>query len=292
MDGSFPPPLHVWDDRVAAASEETDAALPNIVPFPDAHLADDCAARECWRAPGSRRLTIAQEPFSLPWFLQIERKRYTRSGYWIPKLLEFHKHPNERLLAIGDGLGTDWARYAENGTEVIVCHPSASHLSIVRRHLDLRGLPGQFVQGSPTAVAVRDGSLDVACLFNTPVSPGEADQVVAELYRVLKPGGKVIVVVPARYNARCWQNWLMPWQRWLWPAPASEPATRFTGRELVRLFGRFTGHRLYKRHLRRSDLPHLWRWMALQVLERVMGRYLILKAYKPISAALPLAAAA
>src|SRR5262245_1650183 len=292
MDGSLPRSLHVWDDRAAATPDDSDPALPAIVPFPDANLADRYAERECWRLPSSRRTPMTQEPFSLPWFLQVERKRYARHGYWIPKLLGFHKHGHERLLALGDGLGTDWARYAEHGTEVIFCHPSASHLSSVRRHLELLWLKGQLVQGTPAAVPARDGTLDLACLFDVPLPAGEAEGIAAELYRLLKPGGKVIVVVPARYNARRWQDWLMPWYRWLWPSPPPEPQTRFTGRELVRLFGRFTGHKLYKRHLRRSDLPHLWRWMALPLLERIMGRYLLLKAYKPISAAMPIAAAA
>jgi SAM-dependent methyltransferase len=235
---------------------------------------------------------MTADPFSLPWFLQVERKRYARHGYWIPKLLEFHKHRNERLLAIGDGLGTEWARYAEHGTEVLVCHPSARHLSIVRRHLELRGLSGQFLQGNPAAIPVRDESLDLACLFDPSLGSGSVEAVVAELYRVLKPGGKVIAVVPAWYNARHWQDRLMPWQRWLWKSPPPQHDQRFSARQLARLFERFVVHRVYKRHLRRSDLPHIWRWMALPLLERIMGRYLVLKAYKPISAALPSVAAA
>jgi hypothetical protein len=55
---------------------------------------------------------------------------------------------------------------------------------------------------------------------------------------------------------------------------------------LCRLFGRFTEHRVRKRQLRRSEVPHLWRFLPLAVLARLMGRVLILKAFKPLSAAL------
>jgi SAM-dependent methyltransferase len=158
--------------------------------------------------------------------------------------------------------------------------------------MELRGLSAQYVQGAATAVPARESTLDVACLFDMAMTPTEAEAAVAELYRVLKPGGKAIVVVPAWHNARRWQDRLLPWQRWLWPSPPPDPQHRYTGRELVRLYARFTGHKLYKRHLRRSDLPHIWRWMALPLLERVMGRYLVLKAYKPISAAVAVAVAA
>jgi hypothetical protein len=58
------------------------------------------------------------------------------------------------------------------------------------------------------------------------------------------------------------------------------------------MFGRFVEHRTHKRHLRRADVPHLWRWMPLPILERLMGRVLVHKAFKPLSAALPLQMAA
>ena len=59
-----------------------------------------------------------------------------------------------------------------------------------------------------------------------------------------------------------------------------------------RLFGRFAEQRVYKRQLRRSEAPHLWRWLPLPLLERLIGHVLVLKAFKPLSAAIavPLAA--
>ena len=50
--------------------------------------------------------------------------------------------------------------------------------------------------------------------------------------------------------------------------------------------------RVAKRHLRRSELPYLWRWMMLPVAERLMGRFFIVKAFKPLSAAAVVRAAA
>jgi hypothetical protein len=33
--------------------------------------------------------------------------------------------------------------------------------------------------------------------------------------------------------------------------------------------------------------PHLWRWLPLPLLERLLGRVLVIKAFKPLSAAIP-----
>ncbi len=115
---------------------------------------------------------------------------------------------------------------------------------------------------------------------------GDPEPVVDEIYRVLKPGGKVLAVTPARYDVDYWNSWCFPWRRWFAsPAAVDEPA-RLGRRELRRLFGRFTEHRIHKRHLRRAETPHFCRFVPLSVLERLMGHVLVLKAFKPLSAAI------
>src|SRR5579862_2674757 len=37
------------------------------------------------------------EPYTLQWFLEIENRRHSRHGRWLPRLLEFAKHAGERL---------------------------------------------------------------------------------------------------------------------------------------------------------------------------------------------------
>jgi SAM-dependent methyltransferase len=106
------------------------------------------------------------------------------------------------------------------------------------------------------------------------------------LFRVLKPGGKLIAVFPARYDARFWYERLLPWERWLRPRKPVSAGYFWTGRELRTLFSGFGEIRIRKSHLRRSDLPHLWRWMMLPGVERLLGRFLSLRTFKPLSTAL------
>ena len=62
----------------------------------------------------------------------------------------------------------------------------------------------------------------------------------------------------------------------------------------TRTFAAFTRHSVGKRHLRRSELPHPWRVLPLVLLERLIGRVLVFKAFKPLTArtgvSVPLAA--
>jgi len=233
------------------------------------------------------------EPYSLQWFLNIESQRHSRHGRWIPRLLEFSKHSGETLLGLGNGLGTDWLQYARNNADVIVCSPSTSQLGLIRRNFELRGLSGRFIHAQPTCLPLETASIDVVCISSL-VPGGETEAMVDQVYRVLKPGGKVLAVTRALYDVDFWFSTLFFWARWLGYPPPSK-ASRVsctTARRLKRLFGRFIEHRIHKRQLRRSEVPHIWRFLPLPVLVRLMGRILVLKAFKPLSAAINVQAVA
>jgi SAM-dependent methyltransferase len=128
----------------------------------------------------------------------------------------------------------------------------------------------------------------VVCVSNLLHELADPGPVINEVYRVLKPGGKVLAVTPARYDITFWSDFFFPWQHWF-RRPSAAPTTAtpgFSARGLRRLFSRFAEHRVYKRHLRRGETPHLWRWLPPAILERLMGRVLVLKAFKPLSAAM------
>jgi ubiquinone/menaquinone biosynthesis C-methylase UbiE len=232
------------------------------------------------------------EPYSLKWFLGIEQQRLSRHGQWIPRLLEFAKHSGDTLLGMGAGLGTDWLQYARHGASVVVCSRSWSQLALVRRNFELRGLPGRFLHARPDCLPLESASIDVACVSGLFEELDNWEMAVDEIYRVLKPGGKVLAVVSARYDIRFWYLTCYPWLRLFNRHDISREGPSFGARQLKRLFGKFAEHRVHKRHLSRADVPHVWRWLPRPALERIMGKALILKAFKPLSAAMALQIAA
>jgi SAM-dependent methyltransferase len=285
--------LRVWDDARPSAIQD----LPSLArgpflagPHHPAEFADRLYACEALNPPGERpRSEAGTEPYSLQWFLNIEDRRHRRQGRWIPRVLEFSKHSGETLLGLGNSLGTDWLQYARHGAAVVVCSTSSDQLRLVRRNFELRGLTGRFLHSAPTSLPLVGASIDVACVSGLLGEVSDPGAVVDELYRVLKPGGKALAVTSAYYDVDYWYDACFPWERWFRNRPKGQESqvTAFTARGLRRLFARFTEHRVYKRHLCRSDVPHLWRWAPRPLLERLMGRVLVLKAFKPLSAALP-----
>jgi SAM-dependent methyltransferase len=225
------------------------------------------------------------EPYSLQWFLDIENQRHSKHGRWIPKLLEFAKHTGEKLLGLGHGLGTDWVQYAQNGASVTVCSPARAQLELVRRNFELRGLTGQFIQGEPTQLPLEPSSIDVVCISSLHHGIDDPEKVIEEVYRVLKPGGKALAVTPAYYDVDYWVRTLFFWNRWFQPHRGKNPLRcrrRLSAAQLQGLFQRFIETRIRKRQLRRAEVPHLWRWIPLPILARLMGRVLVLKAFKPL----------
>lgn len=291
---AYPSNLQVWRGPALPSSETAPAAPPGlgiVRAFTPPDLADRLYTLETLQFPGARKLSTA-DPFTLQWFLDAENVRYGRNGRWIPKLMEFTKHAGERLLAIGQGLGTDSLQYARNGASVIVCNSVQEQLALARRNYELRGLDGLFVQGTPMGLPIEDASIDVVLISSLLDETADPQRVVSEVYRVLKPGGKVLALVPAKYDVNFWFHVCFPWHRWLRRTAAAPAALRYSGRGLCKLFGRFTEHRAHKRHLRRADVPSVWRWLPPGLLARVMGRVLVLKAFKPLSAAMTIHLAA
>jgi len=283
MADSYPSKLQIWEGWKPTRIEPALAVARGDLRTPATSLdgsVDALYARETFQR-GTRGREGA-EPFTLQWFLDIENARYTRQGTWIPRLLEFTKHNGETLLGVGAELGTDWLQYARHGARVVACTPTAELQSLVQRNFELRGLTGQFLTGSAQALPVEAASIDVICLSSLLQQGEEPAAVVEEVYRVLKPGGKVLAVTPARYHVDYFYRSWLPWHN---RAEANTPPG-FSGRGLKRLFGRFVEHQISKRHLRRSELPHLWRWLPLPLLERLFGRMLVLRAFKPLSSAI------
>ncbi len=301
MDSSYPTHLRIWENQSHTTAEDLfgPPGVGLVSPFslftetPNPHdIANQLFACEALKTSLNHKQDEG-EPYTLQWFLNIENQRHGRQGRWIPKVLEFAKHPGETLLGLGHGLGTDWLQFARNGASVVVCSSCTSQLDLIRRNFQLRGLEGRFYHALPTTLPLENSSIDVACISGLLQQVSNPEVVIQEVFRVLKPGGKVIALTLAKYDVDYFHRIFFFWHRWIWgKRQRPEKGTRFSGRRLTKLFRQFEEHRIHKRQLRRSEVPHLWRVVPLPLLQRLIGRVLILKAFKPVSTAFPSQAAA
>jgi ubiquinone/menaquinone biosynthesis C-methylase UbiE len=276
-DASFGP-LRIWPNPTEIPRAEA------VAPPAPVSLLQRLALGEVLRP--TLHLRESFEPLTLSWFHEIERLRYHRHGRWLPKLLDFGKYHGERLLGLGSSLGTDLVNFASRGVQVLVANPVSEQLGLVRRNFDLRGLPGIFLHAHPVALPIETGSVDIVFINGLLHEAADPAAVVEETYRVLKPGGKLVSIVPSHPETDLLKK-LVKRLRRRRPAPVAVergPLCAFDRRSLGQLLARFQQPRIFRRHLRRADVPHLCRWLPLGMLERFTGQLLLFKGFKPVSA--------
>jgi glycosyltransferase involved in cell wall biosynthesis/ubiquinone/menaquinone biosynthesis C-methylase UbiE len=240
------------------------------------------------------------QPHTLDWFLEVERHRYEVYAPWMPEVMEFAAHAGDHLLEIGGGMGTDLAQFAKHGAIVTDVDLSAGHLRLAKENFCLRGLTGTFVHHDAESLPFDEGTFDVVysngVIHHTP----NTTRAVAEIFRVLKPGGRAIVMVYAENSLQYWRN--LVWHFGLKNgdlanhsmADIMSRTVEITGndaRPLVKvytrprlraLFGAFTDVAIVQRQLAPELVPVSLRRL-LPTVERLAGWNLIIKARKPRS---------
>lgn len=259
----------------------------------------DEVQRQWDRDPCGSQYAKSTIPNTLDWYLEVERHRYEVYGPWMLELMEFTRHRGKRLLEVGAGLGTDHAQFARHGAITTDIDLSAGHLEHAKRNFALRGLKGEFIHADAENMPFADNTFDVVysngVIHHTP----NTKRVVDEMYRVLKPGGKVIVMVYAENSLHYWRNLfygigiaqgrldcssmgdIMSESVEL-SEHGSRPLVKvYTRPRLHALFHRFEQRRIWQRQMVPEERPAWLRRVPVQWLEAIMGWNLIIKAYKP-----------
>jgi glycosyltransferase involved in cell wall biosynthesis/ubiquinone/menaquinone biosynthesis C-methylase UbiE len=246
---------------------------------------------------GSETARSAQ-PYTLEWFQEVERYRYDVYAPWMPRVMEFADHRGEQVLEIGGGMGTDLSQFASNGAIITDVDLSGGHLQIAQENFRVRGLTGRFMHHDAETLPFEDNSFDLVysngVLHHTP----NTARAVREVFRVLKPGGRAIVMMYAENSLQYWRNLV-----WYYGMKSGDLANHsmaeimsrsvertgndarplvkvYTRPRLRALFGAFTDIEIVQRQISPELVPRAFR-LLLPVVEKLAGWNLIIKARKP-----------
>lgn len=252
-------------------------------------------------AAGSHYVTHAAAN-TLEWFEEVEAYRYQKYAPWMPEVMEFSQHGNEDVLEIGGGIGTDLSRFARNGSRTTDLDLSAGHLELAKLNFLHRGLQGKFIHQDAETLPFDDSTFDVVysngVIHHTP----NTHKVVSEIHRVLKPGGKAIIMVYAENSLHYWRNLV-------WNIGVKKGELRMTSmgdvmsrsversdnaaaRPLVKVYtperlrnmfasAGFEDITLAQRQMMSDEKPRILIPVPLTTLQKIMGWNLIIKARKP-----------
>src|SRR4029079_8909770 len=151
-----------------------------------------CGTKFADAPPGSRRF-----------YELVEEHRYLKEWH-IPTAAGFAESNKLDVLEIGCGLGTDGAQFAKAGANYTGIDLTDAAINLAKRRFELFQLPGTFRVADAERLDFPNNSFDLVyshgVLHHTP----DTDAAVREIHRVLRPGGKAVVMLYHRdsYNYR------------------------------------------------------------------------------------------
>jgi ubiquinone/menaquinone biosynthesis C-methylase UbiE len=120
-----------------------------------------------------------------------------------------------RVLEIGAGVGANLA-YLAPGSELVALEPNLAMHDRLRERCARTGIPVTVIAGAAERIPLPDGSVDEAICSLVLCTVAEPERVLAEIRRVLRPGGRFRfvehVAAPRRSPRRLVQRLLRrPW---------------------------------------------------------------------------------
>lgn len=170
-------------------SEENSRLKERVRAFWQEH---PCGTKFADAPPGSRKF-----------FELVEAHRYKKEWH-IPAAAGFAESKNLRVLEVGCGLGTDGAQFAKAGANYTGIDLTEAAVELAKKRFEQFDLPGTFRVADAEGLDFPDNSFDVVyshgVLHHTPDTAGS----IREIHRVLRPGGRAVVMLYHRdsYNYR------------------------------------------------------------------------------------------
>ena len=162
-------------------------------------------AREQWGANPCGAHVAKELPFGTrEYFDAIEDYRYRVYSPWMEETIGFARYAGKRVLEIGCGTGTDLLQFARGGARVTGVDLTPRSIEIAQRRFEVYGQSGEFGLGDAEKLNFPDESFDVVYSFGVIHHTPDTEAAAREIHRVLKPGGKAIVMVYHRSSLYYW----------------------------------------------------------------------------------------
>jgi len=137
----------------------------------------------------SDRVRLSRE-----YFLDVERQRYELQPH-ILEIISKIDWRGKRVLEVGAGIGTDARNIIQRGALYTGINVDRGSTEATSQALRVFSLPGTALERSATSLDFADGTFDAVYSFGVLQHIPEVGKAVAEIHRVLKPGGELLVMV-------------------------------------------------------------------------------------------------
>jgi SAM-dependent methyltransferase len=183
------------------------------------------------------------------YFARIEEERYAQEPY-ILDFARFGRGRGKRVLEIGLGAGTDFVNWVRSGAVASGIDLTEQSVALTRERLALEGLEADVQVGDAERLPFPDSTFDIVYSYGVLHHTPDTARAVAEVHRVLRPGGLALIMiyhVPSVTGFLLWGMHcaakLRPWRppRWAIYHHLESPGTKaYTVPEARALFSSFS----------------------------------------------------
>ena len=157
------------------------------------------AVHDFWQSHINNEYYTEAERASDSYFNEIEKRRY-HTHYHLAEFFESLLGQDRRLLEVGCGIGVDSIQLARRGFQVTAVDLTENALVVARQFATRRGVTIDFRLGNAEALDFPSESFDFVYSFGVLHHTPDIERSLAEVYRVLRPGGTAFVMLYHRYS--------------------------------------------------------------------------------------------
>jgi len=159
--------------------------------------------REYWNTHPCGTQFTHLVPGSKEFYEEVERFRY-ESQPFMRAMMGFDNFRGGKLLEIGCGLGTDLLQFARGGAEVTGVDLTPVSIELVKKRFALYGVPVEAQVADAENLPFSDNSFDAVYSFGVLHHTPDTQKAIDEIHRVLKPGGRAIIMLYHTHSIHVW----------------------------------------------------------------------------------------
>lgn len=186
--------------------------------------------------------------YTKAWFEEVENYRYSVEPF-IHSIAQFSRHGGKKVLEIGVGAGSDHLNWARSGADLFGVDLTEKGIETTKKRLKLYDLNSNLQRIDAENLPFKDNYFDIVYSWGVIHHSEDTEQVIKEISRILKPGGKFLGMIYHRRSLHAFYLWIKnallkckPWRSFnyvIYHYNESIASKAYTFKETKSLFSEF-----------------------------------------------------